>query len=89
VFTYYGREVDAGESHSPPHLVLLSRFYITFPTASSSGIDTQSTTQNPTRIHKQVEATDMALPRSEYLSDVWKDGIFDNKVVFCTVSSAK
>ncbi|KAA8576752.1 hypothetical protein EYC84_006816 [Monilinia fructicola] len=26
----------------------------------------------------------MALPRSEYLSDVWRDGIFDNKVVFCT-----
>jgi len=26
----------------------------------------------------------MALPRSEYLSNIWKDGIFDNKVVFCT-----
>jgi len=26
----------------------------------------------------------MALPRSEYLSSVWRDGIFDNKVVFCT-----
>ncbi|KAH7381095.1 hypothetical protein BKA64DRAFT_736388 [Cadophora sp. MPI-SDFR-AT-0126] len=26
----------------------------------------------------------MALPRSEYLSNVWKDGIFENKVVFCT-----
>ncbi|KIM96932.1 hypothetical protein OIDMADRAFT_131789 [Oidiodendron maius Zn] len=26
----------------------------------------------------------MALPRSEYLSDAWKDGIFCNKVVFCT-----
>lgn len=26
----------------------------------------------------------MALPRSDYLSNVWKDGIFDNKVVFCT-----
>ncbi|ATZ46139.1 Bcsps19 [Botrytis cinerea B05.10] len=26
----------------------------------------------------------MALPRSEYLSDVWRNGIFDNKVVFCT-----
>lgn len=26
----------------------------------------------------------MALPRSEYLSSVWANGIFDNKVVFCT-----
>ncbi|KAF4231027.1 hypothetical protein CNMCM8980_000494 [Aspergillus fumigatiaffinis] len=26
----------------------------------------------------------MPLPKSEYISDVWKDGIFDNKVVFCT-----
>jgi len=26
----------------------------------------------------------MALPRSDYLSNVWRDGIFDNKVVFCT-----
>jgi len=28
----------------------------------------------------------MAVPRSEYLSNVWKDGLFENKVVFCTVS---
>ncbi|PQE04640.1 sporulation SPS19 protein [Rutstroemia sp. NJR-2017a BBW] len=26
----------------------------------------------------------MSVPRAEYLSNVWKDGIFDNKVVFCT-----
>ncbi|KAM3076745.1 peroxisomal 2 4-dienoyl-CoA reductase sps19 [Clarireedia jacksonii] len=26
----------------------------------------------------------MSIPRAEYLSNVWKDGIFDNKVVFCT-----
>ncbi|KAL8703352.1 MAG: hypothetical protein Q9201_003465 [Fulgogasparrea decipioides] len=26
----------------------------------------------------------MPLAKNEYLSDVWKDGIFDNKVVFCT-----
>ncbi|KAG9242384.1 hypothetical protein BJ878DRAFT_515878 [Calycina marina] len=26
----------------------------------------------------------MAIPRSEYLSNVWRDGIFDGKVVFCT-----
>jgi len=26
----------------------------------------------------------MPLPKSEYLSEVWKDGIFNNKVVFCT-----
>ncbi|PGH09010.1 hypothetical protein AJ79_05805 [Helicocarpus griseus UAMH5409] len=26
----------------------------------------------------------MPLPKSAYLSEVWKDGIFDNKVVFCT-----
>ncbi|CAG8950476.1 hypothetical protein HYFRA_00006972 [Hymenoscyphus fraxineus] len=26
----------------------------------------------------------MALPRSEYLSSVWREGIFDGKVVFCT-----
>ncbi|KAF2201722.1 peroxisomal 2,4-dienoyl-CoA reductase-like protein SPS19 [Delitschia confertaspora ATCC 74209] len=26
----------------------------------------------------------MPLPRYAYLSDVWRDGIFDNKVVFCT-----
>lgn len=26
----------------------------------------------------------MALPKSEYLSDSWKDGLFKNKVVFCT-----
>ncbi|KIW02428.1 uncharacterized protein PV09_06244 [Verruconis gallopava] len=26
----------------------------------------------------------MPLDRYEYLSDVWRDGIFDNKVVFCT-----
>lgn len=26
----------------------------------------------------------MAVPRAEYLSSVWGDGIFDNKVVFCT-----
>ncbi|KAJ5958676.1 uncharacterized protein N7479_005826 [Penicillium vulpinum] len=26
----------------------------------------------------------MPLPKSEYLSDSWKDGIFTNKVVFCT-----
>ncbi|PGG98721.1 peroxisomal 2,4-dienoyl-CoA reductase [Blastomyces parvus] len=26
----------------------------------------------------------MSLPKSAYVSDVWKDGIFDNKVVFCT-----
>ncbi|TVY73462.1 Peroxisomal 2,4-dienoyl-CoA reductase SPS19 [Lachnellula suecica] len=26
----------------------------------------------------------MALPRSDYLSSVWANGIFDNKVVFCT-----
>ncbi|KAI4162912.1 MAG: hypothetical protein LQ342_003423 [Letrouitia transgressa] len=26
----------------------------------------------------------MPLPKHEYLSDVWKDGIFDGKVVFCT-----
>ncbi|KAH8602748.1 hypothetical protein B0O99DRAFT_604169 [Bisporella sp. PMI_857] len=26
----------------------------------------------------------MAVPRSEYLSNVWRDGIFDKKVVFCT-----
>lgn len=25
-----------------------------------------------------------ALPKSEYMSSVWKDGIFNNKVVFCT-----
>lgn len=25
-----------------------------------------------------------AIPESEYMSSVWKDGIFDNKVVFCT-----
>lgn len=26
----------------------------------------------------------MALDRSEYLSHVWKDGIFNDRVVFCT-----
>ncbi|KAL1956762.1 hypothetical protein VTO42DRAFT_6815 [Malbranchea cinnamomea] len=26
----------------------------------------------------------MPLPKSAYMSDVWRDGIFDNKVVFCT-----
>ncbi|KAL8824253.1 MAG: hypothetical protein Q9170_008217 [Blastenia crenularia] len=26
----------------------------------------------------------MPLPKSEYLSETWKDGIFDNKVIFCT-----
>ncbi|QKX61046.1 uncharacterized protein TRUGW13939_08192 [Talaromyces rugulosus] len=26
----------------------------------------------------------MSLPKSEYISDVWKDGLFKNKVVFCT-----
>ncbi|KAF2456426.1 putative peroxisomal 2,4-dienoyl-CoA reductase SPS19 [Lineolata rhizophorae] len=26
----------------------------------------------------------MPLPKQEYMSDVWKDGIFANKVVFCT-----
>lgn len=26
----------------------------------------------------------MPLPKSAYVSDVWKDGIFNNKVVFCT-----
>ncbi|EEP79423.1 sporulation protein SPS19 [Uncinocarpus reesii 1704] len=26
----------------------------------------------------------MSLPKSAYLSDVWKDGIFNNKVIFCT-----
>ncbi|KAJ5562407.1 hypothetical protein N7535_003148 [Penicillium sp. DV-2018c] len=26
----------------------------------------------------------MPLPKNEYLSDTWKDGIFANKVVFCT-----
>ncbi|OAX83179.1 hypothetical protein ACJ72_02470 [Emergomyces africanus] len=26
----------------------------------------------------------MTLPKSAFVSDVWKDGIFDNKVVFCT-----
>ncbi|KAL8865746.1 MAG: hypothetical protein Q9174_006720 [Haloplaca sp. 1 TL-2023] len=29
----------------------------------------------------------MPLPKNEYLSDIWKDGIFDNKVVFCTGGS--
>lgn len=26
----------------------------------------------------------MPIPKSEYLSDTWKDGLFTNKVVFCT-----
>ncbi|MCJ1433530.1 hypothetical protein MMC27_002893 [Xylographa pallens] len=26
----------------------------------------------------------MSVPKSEYVSDIWKDGIFANKVVFCT-----
>ncbi|PGH07246.1 hypothetical protein AJ80_08032 [Polytolypa hystricis UAMH7299] len=26
----------------------------------------------------------MSLPKSAYLSDVWRDGIFNNKVIFCT-----
>ncbi|KAI4172560.1 MAG: hypothetical protein LQ346_008579 [Caloplaca aetnensis] len=26
----------------------------------------------------------MPLPKTEYLSETWKDGIFDNKVIFCT-----
>ncbi|EME84160.1 uncharacterized protein MYCFIDRAFT_163004 [Pseudocercospora fijiensis CIRAD86] len=26
----------------------------------------------------------MPVPREEYLSDVWRDGIFNNKVLFCT-----
>ncbi|KAL2010311.1 hypothetical protein VTN00DRAFT_6118 [Thermoascus crustaceus] len=26
----------------------------------------------------------MPLPKSDYVSDVWKDGLFKNKVVFCT-----
>ncbi|MCJ1418704.1 hypothetical protein MMC32_005054 [Xylographa parallela] len=26
----------------------------------------------------------MPVPKSEYVSDIWKDGIFANKVVFCT-----
>ncbi|ODH52171.1 hypothetical protein GX48_01728 [Paracoccidioides brasiliensis] len=26
----------------------------------------------------------MPLPKSAYISEVWKDGIFENKVVFCT-----
>lgn len=26
----------------------------------------------------------MPLPKKEYLSNVWKDGLFDGKVVFCT-----
>ncbi|KAK5151000.1 peroxisomal 2,4-dienoyl-CoA reductase-like protein SPS19 [Cryomyces antarcticus] len=26
----------------------------------------------------------MPVPKNEYLSEVWKDGIFNNKVVFCT-----
>ncbi|SLM35304.1 short-chain dehydrogenase reductase family, partial [Lasallia pustulata] len=26
----------------------------------------------------------MPIPKSDYLSEVWKDGIFANKVVFCT-----
>ncbi|KAL8753655.1 MAG: hypothetical protein Q9199_004902 [Rusavskia elegans] len=26
----------------------------------------------------------MPLAKNEYLSDIWKDGIFDNKVIFCT-----
>lgn len=25
-----------------------------------------------------------ALPQAEYMSSVWRDGIFDHKVVFCT-----
>ncbi|KMU79272.1 sporulation protein SPS19 [Coccidioides immitis RMSCC 3703] len=29
----------------------------------------------------------MSLPKSAYLSDVWRDGIFDNKVLFCTGGS--
>ncbi|KAI1926110.1 peroxisomal 2 4-dienoyl-CoA reductase sps19 [Ophidiomyces ophidiicola] len=29
----------------------------------------------------------MALPRSAYLSDVWRDGIFNDKIVFCTGGS--
>lgn len=26
----------------------------------------------------------MPLDKSEYVSNVWKEGIFDNKVIFCT-----
>ena len=26
----------------------------------------------------------MPLPKADYLSNVWKDGLFDGKVVFCT-----
>jgi 2,4-dienoyl-CoA reductase [(3E)-enoyl-CoA-producing], peroxisomal len=26
----------------------------------------------------------MPMQKNEYLSDVWKDGIFNNKVLFCT-----
>ncbi|KAK0513346.1 hypothetical protein JMJ35_004332 [Cladonia borealis] len=26
----------------------------------------------------------MPLPKQDYVSDIWKDGIFENKVVFCT-----
>ncbi|KAK2739442.1 hypothetical protein FQN57_006571 [Myotisia sp. PD_48] len=26
----------------------------------------------------------MPVPKSQYISDVWREGIFDNKVVFCT-----
>ncbi|KAK2817669.1 hypothetical protein FQN49_007981 [Arthroderma sp. PD_2] len=29
----------------------------------------------------------MPLPKNAYISDVWKDGVFDNKVVFCTGGS--
>ncbi|KAF1991006.1 putative peroxisomal 2,4-dienoyl-CoA reductase SPS19 [Aulographum hederae CBS 113979] len=26
----------------------------------------------------------MPIPKNEYLSDTWRDGLFDNKIVFCT-----
>ena len=44
-------------------------------------IDTYST--NPL-LQPTLLYFSMPIPKSEYLSNVWRDGLFTNKVVFCT-----
>ena len=48
-------------------------------------IDTYSThtVLQPTSLYSSTTIV-MPIPKSDYLSNVWRDGVFTNKVVFCT-----
>lgn len=55
-----------------------------FDTETYLSIVDQTLEQSKQSTTSAQPTTNMPLPREEYLSSIWRDGVFDGKVLFCT-----